>query len=112
MPEAVIVSAARTPIGRANKGSLKEFRPDDLAAFIVRTALDKIPDLETLIAFFRTIGTISSTYFRTPVTTSKVMIRPSVTTTPIASGNDSPWASVSSRLASGTPSNGSGPPRG
>ena len=32
MPEAVIVSAARTPIGRANKGSLKDFRPDDLSA--------------------------------------------------------------------------------
>ena len=35
MPEAVIVSAARSPIGRANKGSLKDFRPDDLAALIV-----------------------------------------------------------------------------
>ena len=46
MPEAVIVSAARTPIGRANKGSLKDFRPDDLAAFIVKTALDKIPALD------------------------------------------------------------------
>ena len=32
MPEAVIVSAARSPIGRANKGSLVEMRPDDLAA--------------------------------------------------------------------------------
>jgi acetyl-CoA C-acetyltransferase len=46
MPEAVIVSAARTPIGRANKGSLKDLRPDDLTAFIVKTALDKIPALE------------------------------------------------------------------
>ncbi|SDF46931.1 acetyl-CoA C-acetyltransferase [Lentzea fradiae] len=46
MPEAVIVSAARTPIGRAGKGSLAEFRPDDLAAFAVRTALDKIPELD------------------------------------------------------------------
>jgi acetyl-CoA C-acetyltransferase len=46
MPEAVIVSVARTPIGRANKGSLTEFRPDDLTAFIVRTALDKIPALD------------------------------------------------------------------
>jgi len=42
MPEAVIVSAARSPIGRANKGSLTELRPDDLAAFIVRAALDKV----------------------------------------------------------------------
>ena len=46
MPGAVIVSAARTPIGRANKGSLKDFRPDDLTAFIVKTALDKIPSLD------------------------------------------------------------------
>ena len=43
MPEAVIVSAARSPIGRANKGSLKDLRPDDLAATIVRAALDKVP---------------------------------------------------------------------
>ena len=46
MPEAVIVSAARTPIGRANKGSLKDFRPDDLTALITRAALDKIPALD------------------------------------------------------------------
>ena len=46
MPEAVIVSAARSPIGRANKGSLKDFRPDDLAAPMMRAALDKIPALD------------------------------------------------------------------
>jgi acetyl-CoA C-acetyltransferase len=46
MPEAVIVSAARTPIGRANKGSLKDCRPDDLAAFIIKTALDKVEGLD------------------------------------------------------------------
>jgi acetyl-CoA C-acetyltransferase len=46
MPEAVIVSAARSPIGRANKGSLKDFRPDDLAAQIVKAALDKVPGLD------------------------------------------------------------------
>jgi len=45
MPEAVIVSAARTPIGRAAKGSLVDARPDDLAAFAIRAALDKVPDL-------------------------------------------------------------------
>ncbi|HEV8459464.1 MAG TPA: acetyl-CoA C-acyltransferase [Gaiellaceae bacterium] len=45
MPEAVIVSAARTPIGRAAKGSLVDARPDDLAAFAVRAALDKVPAL-------------------------------------------------------------------
>jgi acetyl-CoA C-acetyltransferase len=46
MPEAVIVSAARSPIGRANKGSLKDLRPDDLTASIVRAALDKVPELD------------------------------------------------------------------
>ncbi len=46
MPEAVIVSAARTPIGRANKGSLKDFRPDDLSALAIRAALEKIPGLD------------------------------------------------------------------
>src|SRR4051794_19980595 len=45
MPEAVIVSTARTPIGRAAKGSLVDARPDDLAAFAVRAALDKVPAL-------------------------------------------------------------------
>jgi acetyl-CoA C-acetyltransferase len=45
MPEAVIVSAARSPIGRANKGSLKDLRPDDLSATIIQAALEKIPAL-------------------------------------------------------------------
>jgi len=46
MPEAVIVSAARSPIGRASKGSLVDIRPDDLAVQIVRAALDKVPELD------------------------------------------------------------------
>ncbi|GAA3365725.1 acetyl-CoA C-acetyltransferase [Saccharopolyspora gregorii] len=46
MPEAVIVSAARSPIGRAGKGSLVDVRPDDLAAQMVRAALDKVPELD------------------------------------------------------------------
>ncbi|WP_329386890.1 acetyl-CoA C-acetyltransferase [Streptomyces sp. NBC_01716] len=46
MPEAVIVSAARSPIGRAFKGSLKELRPDDLTATIIQAALAKIPELD------------------------------------------------------------------
>ncbi|BBY05329.1 acetyl-CoA C-acetyltransferase [Mycobacterium noviomagense] len=45
MPEAVIVSTARSPIGRAAKGSLVTMRPDDLAAQMVRAALDKVPEL-------------------------------------------------------------------
>jgi acetyl-CoA C-acetyltransferase len=46
MPEAVIVSTARSPIGRANKGSLKDMRPDDLSAQIIQAALDKVPGLD------------------------------------------------------------------
>ena len=46
MPEAVIVSTARTPIGRAFKGSLIEMRPDDLAAIAVEAALQKVPNLD------------------------------------------------------------------
>ncbi|MGW2248963.1 acetyl-CoA C-acetyltransferase [Kitasatospora sp. NPDC001660] len=46
MPEAVIVSAARSPIGRAFKGSLKDVRPDDLTAHIIQAALAKVPQLD------------------------------------------------------------------
>ncbi|MBB2892471.1 acetyl-CoA C-acetyltransferase [Flexivirga oryzae] len=46
MPEAVIVATARSPIGRATKGSLAEARPDDLAAAMVRAALAKVPVLD------------------------------------------------------------------
>ncbi len=46
MPEAVIVSAVRTPIGRAGKGSLIDERPDDLLAFAIREAVAKVPELE------------------------------------------------------------------
>ena len=45
MPEAVIVSATRTPIGRAGKGSLIDVRPDDLGAFAIKKALEKVPEL-------------------------------------------------------------------
>ncbi|MGQ0776009.1 MAG: acetyl-CoA C-acetyltransferase [Pseudonocardiales bacterium] len=46
MREAVIVAAARSPIGRAGKGSLVDLRPDDLAAAVVRAALDQVPALD------------------------------------------------------------------
>lgn len=46
MPEAVIVATARSPIGRANKGSLKDLRPDDLTATIIEAALEKVPGLD------------------------------------------------------------------
>jgi len=42
----VVVSAARSPIGRAFKGSLKDLRPDDLAAVVIQAALDKVPALD------------------------------------------------------------------
>jgi acetyl-CoA C-acetyltransferase len=46
MPEPVIVATARTAIGRAFKGTLVDLRPDDLAATIVKAALDKVPQLD------------------------------------------------------------------
>ena len=46
MADAVIVAAARSPIGRAFKGSLKDLRSDDLTATIVRAALDQVPQLD------------------------------------------------------------------
>ncbi|MFL6069215.1 MAG: acetyl-CoA C-acyltransferase [Gaiellaceae bacterium] len=45
MPEAWIVAATRTPIGRARKGSLVDARPDDLVAFAIDEALKKVPEL-------------------------------------------------------------------
>jgi acetyl-CoA C-acetyltransferase len=45
MPEAVIVATGRTPIGRANKGSLVECRPDDLSALVLRSVLEQVPQL-------------------------------------------------------------------
>ena len=46
MPEAVIVATARSPIGRAGRGSLVSMRPDDLATQMVRAALDQVPELD------------------------------------------------------------------
>jgi len=46
MPEAVVVATARSPIGRAFKGSLRDLRPDDLAATVIRSALEKVPALD------------------------------------------------------------------
>lgn len=46
MPEAVIVSAVRTPVGKAFKGSLRATRPDDLAALAIREALARVPGLD------------------------------------------------------------------
>ena len=46
MPEAVIAAVARTPIGRAKKGSLADVRPDDLAAFAIQSVLKKVPQVD------------------------------------------------------------------
>jgi acetyl-CoA C-acetyltransferase len=46
MAEAVIAAAARTPIGRARKGSFVDVRPDDLVAFAIRSALAQVPELD------------------------------------------------------------------
>ena len=46
MPDAVIVATARSPIGRAGRGSLVDVRPDDLTATIIRAALAKVPQLD------------------------------------------------------------------
>src|ERR671927_1512635 len=46
MPEAVIVAATRTPIGRARKGSLVDARPDDLVAFAIDAALKRVPEFD------------------------------------------------------------------
>src|SRR5256885_7882748 len=46
MPEAVLVSAVRTPVGRAYKGSLRATRPDDLAALVIKEALARTPGID------------------------------------------------------------------
>ncbi|HEV6951610.1 MAG TPA: acetyl-CoA C-acetyltransferase [Promicromonospora sp.] len=46
MTEAYVVATARSPIGRAHKGSLKDVRPDDLAALMVRAAVEQVPGLD------------------------------------------------------------------
>src|SRR6202035_5706547 len=46
MPEALIVYAIRTPVGRAYKGSLRSTRPDDLAAIAIKEALARVPGLD------------------------------------------------------------------
>ena len=48
MPEAVVVAAVRTPVGRAPKGALSTVRPDDLAAFAVGNVLDRLPGLSKI----------------------------------------------------------------
>ena len=47
MREVVVVSALRTPVGRAFKGTLRSTRPDDLAAIAMKAALERVPQLDT-----------------------------------------------------------------
>ena len=53
----VIVATARSPIGRAFKGSMTEIRPDDLSAQIVTKVLEKVPDLPPLLIVDLIMGT-------------------------------------------------------
>ncbi|HZW32593.1 MAG TPA: acetyl-CoA C-acyltransferase, partial [Isosphaeraceae bacterium] len=46
MKEAVIVTAVRTPVGKAPRGALRTVRPDDLAAAVIRAAVERTPGLE------------------------------------------------------------------
>src|ERR1039458_8757870 len=46
MREVVMVSAVRTPVGKANKGTLRATRPDDLAAVAIKGALARVPQLD------------------------------------------------------------------
>jgi len=46
MKQAVIVSAVRTPVGKAPKGALRNTRPDDLGAIAVKGALERVPSLD------------------------------------------------------------------
>jgi acetyl-CoA C-acetyltransferase len=46
VPEAVIVATARTPIGRAFKGSLVDARPDDMGGFIIQKLMEKVPEVD------------------------------------------------------------------
>lgn len=45
MQDAVIVATARSPIGRANKGSLKDMRPEDLGTQVIEALLQKVPEV-------------------------------------------------------------------
>jgi acetyl-CoA C-acetyltransferase len=56
LSDAVIVSAARTPIGRARKGSLVDARPDDLVAFAIDAALKQVPELDRAEVVDVTVG--------------------------------------------------------
>ncbi len=46
MKEAVIVSAVRTAVGRAPRGSLRNTRPDDMAGWVVKEAMNRVPGLK------------------------------------------------------------------
>ena len=46
MPEAFVISSVRTPVGKANKGSLRSTRPDDLAALVIKEAIARVPGLQ------------------------------------------------------------------
>ena len=47
MNSAVIVSGVRTAVGKAKRGTLKDTRPDDLAAFAIEAAINRVPNLDS-----------------------------------------------------------------
>ena len=66
MPEAVIVATSRTPIGRANKGSLVNVRPDDMAAFVLKDVLSKVPQLDPSLASVFGLVSLATTFVPDP----------------------------------------------
>ncbi len=54
MNEPVIIDCLRTPVGKAPRGTLRNTRPDDLGATVIRALLDRYPEAEELVEDWRT----------------------------------------------------------
>ena len=110
--EAVIVATARTPIGRAFKGSLKDMRPDDLSEQVVRGLLEKVPalDPETIDDLYwgcaDPSGAHGSNLARVIAVLAGMDHLPAATSTGSAPARPRPcgWPSTRSRPARATPS--------
>lgn len=83
MPEAVIVSTARSPIGRAGKGSLKEMRPDDLTVQMVRAALATVPELDPVMITDLILGTGEPAGRAATTSAARSLCWPALTTFPV-----------------------------
>ena len=84
MPEPVIVATARSPIGRAMKGSLVDVRPDEMATQMVRAVLDEVPESELELDYLaiRTpeLGEVSEPHPSEPVP-ARILVAAQVGTT-------------------------------